>query len=122
MALLTVQSAALSGLAESFTAATATTGDTFPEDGKQETFLEVNNGSGASIDVTITAIETSVVVSKVGPVTVTDKTIAVGAGARKIIGPFPKAYVNSAGLVKATCSAVTSVTVRAVRVSRIDGT
>lgn len=122
MALLVLQKASLDGLSEAgFAAATATTGDTFLEDGKQETVLEVNNGSGGSINVTITAVQTSAVVAGVGPVTIANKVVAVPDGARRIIGPFPKAYVNSTGHVTAICSAVTTVTVRAVKIEKIDG-
>lgn len=121
MALILVQSASLAGLAEDFDPATATTGDTFLEDGKQETFLEVDNGSGGSVNVTITAVQTNAVVAGVGPVTIANAVVAVPAGARRIIGPFPKAYVNSAGLVTAICSSVTDVAVRAVKIGKIDG-
>jgi len=121
MAALTIYPASIDGLAETFVGATATVGDTLADDGKQECVFEFVNGSGAPINVTITAITTSVSVSKVGPITVANKVIAVPAGARRIIGPFPDAYRDAGGLVKATCSSVTSVTVRALRISPIDG-
>lgn len=119
MAAISIQSASLDGLAESFAAASEL-GDTIADDGKQDIVLEVDNGSGESINVTITAVTTSINVSKVGPVTVSNKVVAVGAGARKIIGPFPDAYRNSQGLVSVSYSEHASVTVRALRVAKLD--
>ena len=120
MAVLTVQSAVLSGLAESFASA-AGGGDSFIDNGKQETFLEVDNAGGGSVTVTIPAQDDSQIVSGIGPVTIPDVEVAVGAGARKMIGPFPKAYRNAQNSVAVSYSGVSSVTVRAVRVSKIDG-
>ena len=89
-------------------ACTATTGDTFPNDGN--TVLEINNGSGASINVTIPLVRTvdgSVPASKV---------IAIPATTRGIIGPFATAdYNDTNGLVTFICSAVTTVTAKALR-------
>jgi len=89
-------------------AATATTGDTFPNDGN--TILEVVNGGGSSINVTITptaTVDGSVPASKV---------IAIAASARALIGPFdPKLYNDTNGLVTFICSAVTTVTAKALR-------
>lgn len=119
MAALTVQPVAFGGLAESFASA-GVSGDTIADDGKQRTFLEVNNGSGGSINVTITAVDTSKVVDGIGTVTVADKVVAVGASARKLIGPFTKAYRDGTGIVSVGYSAVSSVTVRAVRCDRLD--
>lgn len=90
------------------TAATATTGDTFPNDGN--TILEINNGGGASINVTITPTAT------VDGSAAASKVIAVAAAARVLIGPFdPRFYNDTNGLVTFVCSAVTSVTAKALR-------
>lgn len=89
-------------------AATATTGDTFPNDGN--TFIEVLNGSGASINVTITPVRT------VDGQIPAAKVIAVAAAARAMIGPFATAdYNDTNGLVTFVCSAVTTVTAKALR-------
>jgi hypothetical protein len=68
-------------------------------------WLEVANGSGVSINVVIGAYVDATVVA-------TFKTIAVAAGARKKIGPFPSnPYSDASGYVQITYSAVTTVTV-----------
>lgn len=68
-------------------------------------WLEISNGSGGSINVIIGAYVDSTSI-------VAFKTIAVGAGARKKIGPFPSSpYSDASGYVQLTYSAVTSVTV-----------
>ena len=119
MAVLTVQDIVQAGLAESFTSA-AENGDTFVDDGKQNTFIEVDNGSGSSINVTVNGIPSSQRVSGIGPVTVPDMVVAVGAGARKLIGPFPGAYRTSANVVSIAYSAHASVTVRVLRCAKVD--
>lgn len=120
MAVLTVQDIVQAGLAESFASA-AELGDTFVDNGRQETFIEVNNASGGAVDVTINGIPTSQVVAGIGPVTVPDMVVEVGAGARKLIGPFPSAYRTAAGVVSIAYEAVTSVTVRVLRCAKVDG-
>jgi len=64
MADYTVQEISVSGLEPSLSAATS--GDTIALQGDQREFVVVNNGSGASIDVTIPAQTTSVKISGVG--------------------------------------------------------
>lgn len=120
MAVLTVQNIVQAGLAESFANA-AEAGDTFVDEGKQNTFIEVVNGSGGSINVTINGIPASKVVSGTGPVTIPDMVVAVGAGARKLIGPFPADYRTAAGVVSIAYSAHESVTVRVLRCAKVDG-
>lgn len=119
MAALTVQDVVLTGVAESLASAGGS-GDTIADDGKQRTFLEVVNASGGSINVTITAQNTTPVVPGIGPIVVADKVIAVANSARKMIGPFTDAYRSALGLIAVSYSAVTTVTVRAVRVGRQD--
>lgn len=78
-------------------------------DGK--TYLEVLNGSGASINVTLVISKT------IDGVTSSGKVIAVPAGERRKIGPFPADIYNQAdGSVNVNFSAVTTVTVGAFRV------
>jgi hypothetical protein len=89
-------------------AATATTGDTFPNDGN--TFLEIVNGGGSTITVTITPVRTvdgSIPAAKV---------ISIPTTIRAMIGPFaPADYNDTNGLVTFICSAVTTVTAKALR-------
>lgn len=108
MALLASQPIVAAGLVPVLTGATATTGDTFAGDGR--TFVVVNNASGSSINVTMT----SYFVDRDGAES-EDKVVAVANGARALIPAGPN-YVNPAdGLVKIVCSAVSFVTVGAVR-------
>lgn len=78
----------------------------------KDTWLRVANGSGASINVTITTPNTLI-----SDVPITDVVVAVGAGVTKEIGPFPyEHFANSAdGLADVAYSAVTTVTVEAVK-------
>lgn len=104
MALLATQAVGLAGTPLTLAAATGG-GDTFtPGD---NVFLEVNNGSGAPITVTID----SKVLSNYG--TDEDIIVAVGAGARVGIGPLPaQRFADPAtGLGSITYSGVTSLTV-----------
>lgn len=110
MALISITSISRVGVLSTVAgaAATASVGDTFANDGN--TFIEVLNGGGASINVTITPVRT------VDGQTPAAKVIAVAAAARAMIGPFAPADYNDAnGLVTFVCSAVTTVTAKALR-------
>lgn len=113
MATLTVTSPiSRDGVAAAPVAATAGGGgDEFANDGR--TYLEVTNGGGSPITVTLDIKPT------VDGGAVTDRTVAVAAGARKRIGPFPPKLYNDSttGRAKVTYSGVTSVTVEAFKVS-----
>lgn len=83
-------------------------------DGDAKTFLEVVNGGGAPINVTIQTPAT------LGGLAVADQVVAVTNGERRLIGPFPKNVYNrpsdpDAGKVYIDYSDVTSVTVGAFR-------
>ena len=88
---------------------TATHGNKMLNDGK--TFIEVLNGSGAPIDVTIDAP------GDVEGFAITNLTVAVAAGVRKKIGPFTSIFNQADGYVWIVCSAVTTVTMGAFRTS-----
>lgn len=119
MAVINVQSLSLSGLTATLSPATATVGDKFDNPTDERTFLRVANGSGASINVTIVAQAPSVSVPGYGQVPLTNQVLAVAAGAARDFGPFPAALWNdSNGQVNFTCSAVTNVTVGAIRMAR----
>lgn len=109
MALLTTQVPTAAGAVPTLSAATATTGDTFSLDDR--TFIQIVNGSGGSIN----AVFTSYRATSEGYV-VTDKTVAVGAGVTKLILLDPVAYTDpTTNLAKCVCSAVTTVTIAAIR-------
>lgn len=105
MAVLTVQSSDLLGVV--WTLAAAANGDNFPNDGN--TALVVNNGSGASINVTIP----SPTLCSQGAQH--DLVVAVGAGVQKSIGPFPQARFGAT--VSPTYSSVTTITVAPRRIA-----
>lgn len=109
MAALTVGQVAITGIAETLVAA-AGGGDSFENDGKR-TFFVVSNGSGGSITVTF---DDSGSPQPPGAVAFNpDVDVAVGAGARSVIGPFPKDRFGAT--VSVTYSGVTSLTVGAFR-------
>ena len=108
MAALTVHASSTAGVA--FTTATpAGGGDTFTNTGAE--LYYVNNGSGGSINVTMT------VTGRIGrsgePGANTTRVVAVANGATFFFGPFdPAAFGASVGIL---CSATSSVTVGVVR-------
>jgi hypothetical protein len=108
MATLTVQSTSRAGLDVAGTAADAA-GDEWANTGVE--MILIKNGGGSGITVTLDFKATP------DGATVTDPTVSIGAGATKVIGPFPPAYYNdtSTGRAKATCSGVTSVTIVAFK-------
>lgn len=107
MAVLTVAEVARAGIDATLVAA-AGGGDSFPNDGR--TYLDVLNGSGVAITVTVVTQMT------VDGKAVADDAISVGAGARKKIGPWPPSIYNDVnGRVQVTYSGVTSLTVNPFR-------
>ncbi len=85
MAILTVQSITRTGLAATDNSA-ANAGDSFVNSGRE--FVNIKNTSGGSITVTLDIQAT------VDSQSVTDPTVAVGAGTEKLIGPFPVGFYN----------------------------
>lgn len=112
MALLTPQDITRAGLTPTFAAATVTTGDTFVND--ERTFVRVKNASGSAITATAT------VVRQVDGQVVTARTVTVPATTGDVsFGPFPAGDYNDANnIVTVVCSAVTSVTIAAIRLPR----
>lgn len=108
MALLTPQLSKRVANDLTMSAATASTGDTFANSGRE--MVLIVNGSGSPINVTI---PTPATVD--GDLPVADKVIAVGAGKHALLGPFARSTYNDGdGLVKFTCSSVTTVTVAVI--------
>lgn len=87
------------------TTPTATDGNKVLQDNR--TWLQVYNGSGAPITVTL---KTNVTIDGIA---LGDKTITVNAGVRKVIDIKHPAYTQSDGYVWFICSAVTDVKVQA---------
>lgn len=108
MADLTLNNLTLTGTLPTFTAAGAA-GDAFQNDG--EVYLHVKNGSAAPVTVTATATRNC---SHGFP---HNAVVSVAASGEAQIGPFPvDRFNNNNGKVSVTYSAVTTVTVAAVRV------
>lgn len=103
---LTLQTVAKTGIVPSYAAANAD-GNSFANDGN--TVIHVKNGSGSSINVTLQTPGT------VDDLAVTDRVVAVAAGAEKMIGPFPPGIYNQSGSVYVDYSDVTTVTVGAFK-------
>lgn len=74
-------------------------------------YLIYTNGSGSSITVTMAFASTATVDGQ----SATNRTVAIGAGVTKLIGPFPPTDYNdpATGNVLLTYSGVTSLTVAA---------
>lgn len=107
---LSVQAVSLTGVVPSFSAATVTVGDKFLNNGR--VYVEVINGAGAPINVTVD----SLVNCNQGHDH--NITVAVANGTRKKIGPFPMSIFNDAsGYVTVICSSVTSITLGAFSVN-----
>lgn len=106
---LTVQSSALAAAGLTLTqnaAAAAGTGNKILNSNGR-TYLVARNGSGSSVDVTISTQQT---VSGAA-LTVPDLTVSVGAGVAKQIGPFPtETFNDSNNYVEFDVSLETSVT------------
>jgi len=103
---LAVQSCAITGLLPLYTAANAL-GHSVANNG--ETFLHVKNGDASDITVTLVSIPDPW--GRTG-----DKVITVSAASEKMIGPIPPLLFNQAdGTVNVDFSAVTSVTLTAVK-------
>lgn len=109
MALLTPVQAQITG-AVSTLAAADVAGETFRPDDRA--ILQVTNGSGASITVTV-IVPGNTRYSQAEP----DIAVVVAAGTSRAIGPFPNDLGDpTTGLVNVTYSAVTTVTRALVRV------
>lgn len=101
MALIAAQQVVLTGLTPTFAAAANT--DTVEANGRVA--LWVKNGSGASINVTVTTTQV------VNGLAVEDLVVAVPAGGERIIGPFARSiFANAQGQADIEYSAVTSIT------------
>lgn len=119
MATLEVQDLSEAGLEPEYDSADVA-GDVFADDGTQRTFLHVKNGGGDPITVTVTAQETERPVPGMGIMTKADLEVEVPAGEERMIGPFaPDAFKTASGTVEVEYSAVTSVTVAAIRVPQL---
>jgi len=108
MAAIAVQQAKVTGTALNFVAASGG-GDTIAVQG--DTYLFVRNADASSKTVTVVRPG-----SDEYELAVPDVAVTVAAGATAVIGPIPPSFRDSSdSLVDITYSAVTSVTVAAMR-------
>lgn len=113
MATLTVQEFDEAGNDLTLSSAAAG-GDEFPNSGQE--LLVVKNGSGSSMDVTITAQVNSFDDASYGNAVKENQTLSVAAGGVALLGPFSrKSFNDGSGNVQVSYSDETSVEVAAVR-------
>lgn len=119
MALLTVQEIDRDGITVTTVTPTASTGDTFvaADDGRH--FILIDNGSGASINVTVAKQVSTARQDGAGAVAVADIVAAVAAGAKALIPVLPAFIRTNDGIVQVTCSSVTTVEIAAVKLPRL---
>lgn len=116
MAALTAQSITEAGVDATYSAADSE-GDTFANTSEARTFLHVKNGDSSSHTVTVTAVDASEDFAGWGTMTKSNSVVPVPAGEDRFIGPFPiRAFGNNPAV---TYSAVTSVTVAALKVPSV---
>ena len=102
MALITVQSIALTGLEMTYEAASVS--DTFANNGR--TFIHAKNADGSDHTLTINSLVDCNQGEDHNP------AVVVTAGEERMVGPFPMSRFNSAtGIVTATWEDATSVTI-----------
>lgn len=115
MATLTVSEIVIGGIDESLAAADVA-GDEFTLDNGKSHFIVINNGDVSSMNVTVKTY------GEIDGAPTEDRVVAVGAGERKMVGPFPKrTYGDANGKVQLTYSSVTSLTVGAFQISTFAG-
>ena len=107
MALLSPQQVQITGTAATYAAA-AVAGDSVRPDDR--TFLHVKNASAGAVTVTV------VVPGEQFGQPLADVPVSVPAGGERLIGPLVRSLAGSSDVVDITYSAVTSVTVAAIRV------
>jgi hypothetical protein len=91
-------------------------GDSYPND--DDTFLYINNQDASPKTVTITAQRTAVRKEGFGELTIASIAVVVPATSRRLIKVPIGSYSDASGRVQLTYSAVTSVTVAALRAKR----
>jgi hypothetical protein len=111
-ALTPVTSAAAGAAIVAPVAVDATNGNSFVNTGRE--MVEITNGGGSSITVTIVTNGTFNVNGV--QYAVADVTVTIAAGASKVCGPFDKGLFNdpTTGAVQMTWSSGTSVTARVI--------
>ena len=113
MAQLTAQQITQAGLEPVYVTPTVTEGDKVANTGKQ--FFDVQNDSGSAITATVVPEITTVVDPLLGTLKKENAVLNLAAGEEGFLGPFEtKAFNDSSGNIKITCSAVSSVKLAAL--------
>ena len=113
MAQLTAQQITQAGLEPVYVTPTVTEGDKVANTGKQ--FFHVQNDSGSAITATVVPEITTVVDPLLGTLKKENAVLNLAAGEEGFLGPFEtKAFNDSSGNIKITCSAVSSVKLAAL--------
>jgi hypothetical protein len=108
-----VQTPTTAGLTATYTAVDNTNDESIVNTG--DVILHVKNGSGGSLTVT-EKLPASAAVDGTQPA---DKTVTIGAGADKFLGPWPSVYNQSDGTgVRIGYSTGTTITAAALRVPK----
>ena len=108
-----IKNAVLNDATVSIAATAGAGGNTLPS--AKGVVLAVLNGSGSSINVTVLKQQDTIFRKGLGDVTLADITFAVAAGKLVIYNPPSEGYVDTDGKIPFTVSAVTTVTLRAVK-------
>lgn len=112
MATLTLQKIIEDGLAPAYAAADAL-GDTFQNDSSGRRFVHIKNNSAASVTVSAAPARSTTEVQGFGEVTKGTISVAIPAGADRMIGPFPHIAFKNPDI---QYSDVTSVVVAALHI------
>jgi len=116
---ITVQDIVQTGLERTLAAAN-TDGSKFLNTGRE--MIEVVNGAGSDITVTINYNPDNKSTLNPSGLAVTDRAVVVTAGENRLIGPFPPSqFSDSTNFAHFTYSAVTSVTVSVLRLANDPG-
>lgn len=107
MAALSIQDISPSGHTPAYTSVDSN--DTILTGTGQRVFLHVKNNSGGTISVTITAHQSTAVVSGVGNLTISNRVVSVPGGEERMIGPFTEAFIGTDSNVNVGYSATASV-------------
>ena len=118
MATLTVQKVAVGGSTITYVAPTITVGDDAVVADDQRHALRVKNGSGAPINVTMTAQTTQAQQAGAGVQPVANKVTVVPANSDADIPILPDFIRANDGKMQFVCSAVATVTVAVVNLPR----
>lgn len=112
MALYPTQTIVKSGVLPTYQAAALS--DTFANPADERTMLHVKCGATGAT-VTVPVQRPNVRVPGAGSLVVPAISVAIPANSERLIGPFPDAYTDGAGLVTVNYSSITTVTAAALR-------